>query len=139
MTRFSTRFSSCGGKEWGNGGEGHDDEVRASSSSSGTPQELLEGNLLLTLGIEFRDFIMTNNSVDHYILHLDDEDDDAPKERGPVAGGEVFVDTKSKSGDDDDDGVCCSGHFLIHCTWVEMGNICYPTAILVACVKHASP
>lgn len=87
MTRFSTRFSSCGGKEWGNGGEGHDDEVRASSSSSGTPQELLEGNLLLTLAIEFRDFIMTNNSVDHYILHLDDEDDDAPKERGPVAGG----------------------------------------------------
>jgi hypothetical protein len=31
--------------------EGHDEEVRASasSSSSGTPQELLEGNLLLTL------------------------------------------------------------------------------------------
>jgi len=87
MTRFSTRFSSCGGKEWGNGGEGHDDEVRASSSSSsGTPQELLEGNLLLTLVIEFRDFIMTNISVDHYILHLDDEDDDAPKGGG---GGSV--------------------------------------------------
>jgi hypothetical protein len=76
----------------GKSGEGHDDEVRASSSSSlGTPQELLEGNLLLTLVMEFRDFIMTNNSVDHYILHLDDEDDDddAPKERG--GGGSLTL------------------------------------------------
>jgi hypothetical protein len=35
--------------------------------------------------------------------------------------------------------VCCSGHFLIRCTWMEMGNICHHHRHLVACVKHASP
>lgn len=58
---------------------------------------------------------------------------------GGTREGGVFIDTKLKSGDDDDGGVvCCSGHFLIHCTWMEMGNICHHRH-LVACVKHASP
>jgi hypothetical protein len=133
MTRFSTRFSSCGGKEWGNWGKDmmrkcahprrHCRRVPHKSYSVGDPTRVTQGQFFIDTSW-VRDTIMTTIQLSTTY---------APEGRG----GGVFLDTKLKSGDDED-GVYCSGHSLIHCTWMEMGNL-FHHRHLVACVKHASP
>jgi len=140
MTRFSTRFSSCGGKEWGNWGEGHDEEVRAWACLvvilivGGPHKRYFAGNLLLTL-VEFVTLPWRQFGWPLYT---------PPRWWGwHTQGGEgSFVDTKIKSGDgdDDDDGVLLLLRLFFDPLHMDGNGAMYvTTAILVACVKHASP